>query len=455
MKQTRFVDGLFFSKKAQLKEKRRYWLWFLIVPILISLLFVGKISASYILPNLNLLSLFRDGKFLVLFQNNSEIRSSGGFIGSYATVEVKNYEVQNISFNTNIYALDRAFSQNNYIEPPAPVKKMLKGETWALRDANYDASFDEAAKDITYFYETETGDRIDGIIALNAEVILDLLKITGPIYLSKYNLTLTADNFYKETQYQVEKAYYENPENWVLNEPKTFLKDLYPAILERAMQNKIKLWQTLKNDLATKEIIFYFKDSAKQKLIEKHHLAGKIPTEQELKDLFSSNKNVDYLYINSNSYSGNKSSLSIKEDIDYRLTEVEDNGLKMYQANLKISRIHGGTYDWPDGKNLEWVRVFVPHSTQFIEAKINEKNVSSEVEVGSESNKTYFGTEVVTEPGQANIIELSYLIPYEPDYHLLIQKQPGKNDTFLTVNVLGKMFFDGVLDRDFKISDEQ
>lgn len=437
----KLVDGI--SHKRKRSKRKSHWLWLFVVPIIFSLLLVGKISAAYILPNLNLASLFRDGKFLIIFQNNTELRSSGGFIGSYAVAEVQNFEVKNLSFNTNIYALDNAFAKNNRIEAPKPVAKMLNGQTWALRDANYDASFVDAAQDVAYFYELETGDKIDGVIGINAKVLVDILQNTGPVKLDKSNITITADNFYQETQNQIERIYYQNPENRVLNEPKSILKEMYPEILSVAMKDKIGLYNLVKTNLAKKEIIFYFKDQAKQELIEKYNFAGKIPIQ---------NENNDYLYINSNSYSGNKSSISLKNDISYKLTQTEDYGPTSYLANLKITRIHKGSYDWPDGKNLEWLRIYLPNSAQFISAKINEKDIGSQVEISQELDKINFGTEVTTEPGQANIIEFNYLLPYESKYKLLVQKQPGATDNFLTVNLDGKMLFDGILDRDVKIS---
>jgi len=445
MKKARFVDSIYFWHKKKKKKNRKYLVLLVLIPIILSLFFVTKISANYILPNLNLLNLFRNGKYLVLFQNNAELRSSGGFIGSYAVVEVKDFEVKNITFNTNIYALDNAFANRAYVTPPSwSMQKMLNEKTWALRDSNYDPSFSDAASDVTFFYEQETGDKIDGVVGINAKLIVDLLKITGPIKLDKSNVTISAQNFYFETQSQIERIYYQNPENWVLNEPKSFLKEMYPVLLSQALKDKVQLFNLVKKELSTKEMIFYFKDAAKEELIQKYNLAGTMPSNREL-------AGSDYLYINSNSYSGNKSSLSIKEDIDYRLTTTSDYGPKMYKVDLKISRIHGGTSEWPDGKNLDWLRILASSGAQFLSAKINEKDISSTIEAGIDAEKNYFGTEVVTEPGQANIIQMSYLIPYTNDYHLLVQKQPGKNDVNLTINLDGQMLFDGILDRDIKI----
>lgn len=444
-------DGIYKLKKPLKKKSSKFWLWGILLVLAINLFYFGFTRAAKIASNVDLLPLFGNGKFLVLFQNNSELRSSGGFIGSYAVLEVKDFEVKNLSFNTNIYALDRQFARENYVEAPKPIEKMLKGETWSLRDANYAASFPRASQDILNFYEKETGDQVDGIIGLNAKVIQDLLVMTGPINLEKYNLQISAENFYNETQYQVEKAYYESPENWVVNEPKTFLKDLYPEVLARAMKNKIGLWRLLKKELAQKEIIFYFQDLNKQAILERQNWAGKILTEPELKDLFAQSLPADYLYINSNSYSGNKSSLSVKQEIDYQLSITDEYGPKMLQADLKITRVHEGSDDWPDGTNTTWMRIFTPTSSQFLQGTLNKKDVSSHIEVGTDESKNYFGLEVVTEPNEVNILEITYLIPWSSSYHLLVQKQPGEIGDTLQVSFEDKILFNGILDGDKKI----
>jgi len=449
----RVIDGIRIIRRTKIhRQKTKFWFWLVLFVFIIPLFYFGRLSADSIIKNVEVLSLFREGKFLVLFQNNAEIRSSGGFIGSFAVVEVKNFEVKNIKFNTNIYTLDRDFAKENFVLAPAPVAKMLKGESWTLRDSNYLASFSEASSDILSFYEKETGDEVDGIIALNAKVIIDLLKLVGPINLDKDNVTISAENFYSETQYRIEKEYYQNPENWAINEPKSFIKDLYPAILSRAIEDKIALLNLLKREIAEKEIIFYFKNPQKQEIAASKNWTGEILDNEKIKNLFGKKGPFDYLYINSNSYSGNKSSLNVKEEITYELSEAEDLGRKGLKADLKISRIHAGSNDWPDGKNTNWMRIFVPKEVKLVEAKLNEKDIFSKVAIGSGAGKTYFGLEVVTEPGQANILELTYFLPFSDSYNLLIQKQPGVVGDKLKVIFEDKVLFDGELNEDRVIS---
>src|SRR5690606_35820438 len=58
---------------------------------------------------------------LVLFQNNAELRPSGGFPGSFATLNASSGIVRGFNFGQNIYKLDAAFSDWTANRAPAPL----------------------------------------------------------------------------------------------------------------------------------------------------------------------------------------------------------------------------------------------------------------------------------------------------------------------------------------------
>src|SRR3990170_4541930 len=110
-----FIDGIRNSLKISPQKSRQkfFYLWLISIVLIIALLnffYFSRLAANYVLENVEPISLFRDGKYLILFQNNAELRSSGGFIGSYAVLEIEKFEIKNLFFNTNIYALDNLFA---------------------------------------------------------------------------------------------------------------------------------------------------------------------------------------------------------------------------------------------------------------------------------------------------------------------------------------------------------
>ncbi|MGA2666994.1 MAG: DUF4012 domain-containing protein [Patescibacteria group bacterium] len=452
-----YLSGKSSSKKSAFKSSRltpgvkkttrlfKVLIVFLVLFILVlNFNFAGQATASFLINRLDPVSFFRNGKFLLVFQNDSEQRPSGGFIGSFAVLQTQDFEVKNITFDTNIYKLDSAYTATHYIKAPAPLAKFIEGKSWTLRDSNYAVSFPEAAADIDRFYEAESGDHVDGVVAIDASTLVDLLKLTGPIDMPQYQTTITAANFFSETQYQVEQGYFNDPQNWVQNEPKTIIKDLYPKIISKALaQNKMSLLQLAKSDLKNKEVQFYFKDAQAEQKILAAGWGGQVDDLAELQSI-TGGLIPDYLNINVANFGGNKSSFSVSQQIEYSTAGKE--------ADLSITRIHHGSDVWPDGVNASYIRVLVPQNSILKEATLNGRDILTSVDVDVESGKTTFGTTVDVGPGQAAVLKLQYELPENfQNYNLVFQKQSGATENSLNVIHSGKVLFNGEVKNDLII----
>jgi len=162
-------------------------------------------------------------KYLFLFQNNQEMRSTGGFIGSYAILDISNGRVRKF-FIDGIFNPDGQLKEN--IVPPVPIQKISAG--WSLHDSNWFPDFPVSAEKAIRFYEKTGGPTADGVITMTPTVLKKLLKVTGPIDLSEYGITITGENFLEKIQYETEIGYDKE-----LNQPKKILADLAPKILDK------------------------------------------------------------------------------------------------------------------------------------------------------------------------------------------------------------------------------
>lgn len=351
-----------------------------------------------------------NGRYLVVFQNNTELRPSGGFIGSFADVELKNGLVKDYYFETNIYKRDKAFAKENCIPYPKPFAQAWKEGCFALKDANWPVDFKRAAQEIMQFYEKEGGRRTKGVIALDTTLFTDLLKIIGPIEMPEYNLTITAENFVKETQYYVEKAYFEKEENKIINEPKSILKDMMPKVLAKLKQPKIAkaVLPILLKHLSEKHLLFFFDDPLLYKIASKNNWTAEVKQNEG-----------DYLYINNANLGGRKSSLNVKQKIKLRSSIQKDGSII---NTLTITRIHEGTGEWPDGVNQNYTRVLVPRGSI-----LKDKEGIEEIDFNEEAGKAVFGFWTTVGPGETKTFTISYLLPFakQQKYTILIQKQPG------------------------------
>lgn len=434
----RTVDGISVKHKSPVvlrqqtkKPGSRNWVFLLLLlPILLAVSFWGVKTVS---AKLDLFKIFQSGRYLVLFQNNAELRPSGGFIGSFAVVEFSNYRIKNIDFNSNIYKLDKAYTADHNVPPPNPISTIT--DRWALRDSNMAVSFPEAAEKVAWFYNQETNQTVDGVIALNASVLKDYLNLTGPIVLTDPAVTISKENIFTELTNQIEKQYYNVAENKQINEPKSILKSMMPEIFRRAQnQNKIDLGKFILNEIETKQIMFYANNKNVEAAILEQNWGGAISDFQG-----------DYLHLNVANIGGAKSSLNVKQKIDYQV----ENQKGLLFSDLTVTRTHGGTGVWPDGKNISYVKVLVPQGAILKQATLDGKDYLKRIENGQEAGKDYFATWVIIAPGTSAVLHLNYLLPISANnYQLLVQKQSGNLGDEVKAIFGDKVLFNDILKKD-------
>ncbi len=196
-------------------------------------------------------------KYLVLFQNNMELRPTGGFIGSYGVLSVDSGRLSELNVN-DVYSADGQLK--GHVEPPLPLKEYLGQANWWLRDSNWDPDFPTSAQRAEWFLNKETDQRVDGVLALDLNVVKDILSFTGPIFLPDYNLGISDKNLYEVTQGEVQDNFF----------PGTHKKASFLTALSRQLlfeigktetKNKGVLMKSFVKNLDERHIQVYFQSS--------------------------------------------------------------------------------------------------------------------------------------------------------------------------------------------------
>jgi len=131
--------------------------------------------------------------YLFLFQNSMELRPTGGFIGSIGLATFAEGRLVDFSIE-DVYTVDGQLK--GHVSSPQPILSLLGSEHWYLRDSNWDPDFRESGRRAAWFYEKETGTRVDGVVGVSVPFIVELLAAIGPMALADFNDTITADNFF-------------------------------------------------------------------------------------------------------------------------------------------------------------------------------------------------------------------------------------------------------------------
>jgi len=374
--------------------------------------------------------------FLVILQNKDELRPTGGFIGTYSIVETEQGDIS--SFSTHdIYHLDMPVKNKLNIKPPAPLVDYLGVNKWFMRDANWSPDWPTAARKIEQFYLTENrllpataevkeADNISftGVIAITPKVITDLLSITGPIMIDSEEYS--QENFIELLQYKVEKGYARlGIPSW---QRKEVIGQIAKELKDRLFNLPADRWQEIikiiDDNVVQKNILLFLQDESLQKIIEEEGMGGQVKEAQG-----------DYLFVVDANMAALKTDAVISRNINYRLEEG-NNGLF---AKLFLGYAHHGNFDWKTSRYRTYTRVYVPAGSTLLASR----GVStSEVTIGQELGKTYFGAFLEIEPGEIGNFYFEYKLPDKikqqlenGQYEFLIQKQPGNDIEELVVDI--------------------
>lgn len=358
----------------------------------------------------------QERSYLLMLQNNMELRPGGGFLGQYAIIKIKNGQIT-YSFFEDANLLDQRITAK--VTPPYPFQRMMSIKKWKFSNSNFSPDFPTNVDKAKYFYRLGRGAaNFDGVIAINASVLNRVLEIIGPITVNgvQYN----SENAVLKLEEQVEKAYLFNEDLDTQNR-KWIMKEMTKVILDRLvkLQNIPKLADFTLNELRNKDVMLNFQDATLQQEVESVGWAGKINTQWDGDYLAAIDANMGAL----------KSDYYIKREMDYFVDLTQPKPV----VSLKINYTHTATYgDWRTSDYHSYLRIYVPQGATLLERKmVSYPNIQEEF------GKTYFGFILHVLINRSTLAEIKYELPekYKENYKLLIQKQSGVGDVPVNLTV--------------------
>jgi hypothetical protein len=376
-------------------------------------------------------------KYLVLFQNDKELRPTGGFITAYAIFRIDK-GVINLERSDDIYPLDDSISSKP--KAPASILKYLpKVYNLNLRDSNLSPDFIESMDQFNELYQKASqGVDVDGIIAMDTTVLTTTIKILDD-QITVDGQTFTTKNDPRCDCPQVIYALEDNisrPVNYVKTDRKGLLGDMLQTLMKKALSSSPKvywgpLFQSMLALTHQKHILFDLYNKDAQSGITALQAAGRI-------EAFDG----DYLHINEANFSGAKTNLFIDQTVESSY-DVKNDGSITKTVTINYKNTHA-----PSDCNLErgglclnaeyrdWIRLYVPKGSKMVDSKGSQVKMSTYDELG----KTVFDGFLTVRPLGAATFTITYTLPFKVkggELPLLIQKQPGTDMPAYTVKVNG------------------
>lgn len=318
-----------------------------------------------ILPEL--ISINDRAKYLVLFQNNMELRGTGGFIGSYGLMSFEKGKLYDFQVY-DVYTADGALK--GHVEPPAPIKNILGEAKWYLRDSNFDPDFPTSARRAEWFLKKSMNQDVVGTIAINLETLRLLLKGVGPLELSDYNETITEANLAERAQFHAEVNFF--PGSTAKKEFLSSVADTLFAKLKTAdAKTLLNVSSALMTSLESNDTQISVLNPGSERILQTLGWNGAV----ESKPCPTTPCYDDYLYSVDSNFGVNKANFYITKDTNLDVSISKD-GLPTH--TLQTTWKNAATSNaWPAGSYKNYVRHYLPLSSNIQEVKIGDNPLSS------------------------------------------------------------------------------
>lgn len=356
--------------------------------------------------------------YLILLQDNMELRPGGGVISSYGILKFNKGKITQFTMS-DVYDADSQL--RGHVEPPFAVRRYLSEEHWYFRDSNFDVDFVKSALSASNFLFIETGQKADGVIAIDASFIKNILHATGPIYVADYRENVNENNFYALAQSYVDK----NPLPGS-TQKKDFLRSVSEAIIKEMTGEKVPyllVAQAISDGLLQKHLLFTFKDE--QNIFTVNGWSSSLWDERNN----SEDSINDFIGINEANMGMNKVNNFIKRQVFQKVVIGEGGNI----AEELTINYKNESKTWPGGDYKNYLRIILPKNTQLSKISINDKSQDAKdvIEKTQEGEKTVYGFIVNVPAGENVKVKIEYALPGSIlglnifSYNLKFFKQPG------------------------------
>jgi hypothetical protein len=442
-------DGVLTARTAHLVAQLDRYL-----PLMQTALDVGCL-----LPDL--LGVSGQRTYLILAQNNDELRATGGFISAAGKLVLEDGEIANIVFEDS-YAVDDF--RHSYPDSPDPFLRYMGIDQWVFRDANWSPDFPESAKTAVELYQISRDLEVDGVLAVDQHALQAIVAALAPLDVQGWPEPVTGNNVISLIRLAWSPTEVENwsgfdPQWW--RQRKSFMGDLIGA-----MQIKVETEFDQINWPILARAVFQILDERHLQvwLTDSTNPAADLLAEQNWDGAIGP-ATSDYLLVVDSNIGFNKANAMVQESLDYRVLVSADDTA---QATLTVRHVHpskvqkncdpqphyGVDYgDLIDRCYWDYLRVYVPSGSQLFAATAHpvapellltrQRQAGAAEILDEEKGKTVFASFFVLSRGKETETRFVYELPpatFERTdaglrYKLLVQKQAGTHAIPLRVTL--------------------
>jgi hypothetical protein len=366
--------------------------------------------------------------YLVLFQNNAELRATGGIPGAAAEVRVDH---GHISLGRQTAAKDIG----KFPQPVLPLADQTKGLYGPIvgqyfQDVNLAPQFPVTARLAAEMWKQHFGDQVDGVISLDPIALSYLLQATGPVGLPTGE-TLDSNNAVKLLLSDAYAKYEAVAQKDAFFS--TAAAVVFAKVSAGGFQPKPML-ESLKKAANERRLLVWSSNQKEQEAIEAGNLSGELPAQTSTHGVFG-------VYLND--ATGAKMDYYLRESYRSGGIMCRNDGRPIWEVEVTLTNAAapdaasslpeyvtgGGVYGVKPGDVKTQVNVYAPPSAIFTSASLNGSPL--DVHRDMDSGYPVAQTEALLAPGQTATLRFQFLGPPQADAKPDLVSTPTVN-TFRT-----------------------
>lgn len=384
------------------------------------------VAAQQLNPLLpTLLGVQQKRTYALLFQNNQELRPTGGYVQAVALITFdKGKLIDSQVFST----AEIDAKQAGAVVPPEDIQRLLGEQRWYFRDINWDPDFPTTARNVNAFLERSIGKPVDGVIGLNLYTIQDLLKTLGPLELPEYNEIITDRNLPERVEFHSEIQLVPNERQ----------SDYSAVLLTRLLHKMTTISDSRANDLMTawyralesKQLQVAMINSQENLSFNTLGWTGGLMSPQCPAQLSTSPCFVDGVAQFEANIGINKANYHVTRSISQKVT-IEPNVIRHHRTIVFSNSARSNA--WPQGPYKAFTRLYLPLTARLGSVSINGSPLpAGEVTTKQANDKLVIGFSSETPIQTQTTIEVEYTLPHSQtlpfSYTFFNQQQPGVID---------------------------
>ncbi len=315
-------------------------------------------------------------RYLIIAQNEDELRATGGFISGAGLVTVENGRIANLDFQ-DANQIDN-WLEKPYDFPPQPLYDHMGLELFLFRDANFWPDFPTSAEKAMELYQYgQDSPPLDGVIAVDQRFLQLLVEAVGPINISDADLVINSDNVIESLQAAWGIQDGEEVRDWLFDR-KAFI-GLFAAAIQTQIEanagqiDPVLLIENMLQAIEAKHLQIYMRDPALAMVLAELGWDGRLPHAPQHDFLMVVESNMGY----------NKANLITKQEIAYQV-QMQADGTAVASLNVNYQHpgqangepcAQGATYNIETAVSYQnlvnkcywnYLRVYAPPNSQLI-----------------------------------------------------------------------------------------